>query len=61
MTKPSADPLALPAGEARPTGSPTTETYRAYLEDLTEWVCRFQSDGTILYVNDAFVRRTGYA
>jgi PAS domain S-box-containing protein len=32
----------------------SAETYRTFLEDLTEWVCRFQPDGTILYVNPAY-------
>jgi PAS domain S-box-containing protein len=30
--------------------------YRAVLEDQTELICRFRSDGTYLYVNDAFCR-----
>jgi PAS domain S-box-containing protein len=42
--------LALAASEAR---------YRAVLEDQTELICRFQTDGTIRYVNDAFCRFFG--
>ncbi len=30
--------------------------YLSILEDQTEFLCRFQTDGTILYVNDAFCR-----
>lgn len=33
--------------------------YRSLLEDLTETICRFKTDGTILYVNDAFCRLFG--
>jgi PAS domain S-box-containing protein len=41
---------ALAASEAR---------YRAVLEDQTELICRFQADGIILYVNDAYCRYFG--
>ena len=33
--------------------------YRALLEDQTELICRFQADGTILYVNNAYCRYFG--
>ena len=42
--------LALSASEQR---------YLGLLEDQTEVICRFKADGTILYVNDAFVRLFG--
>jgi diguanylate cyclase (GGDEF)-like protein/PAS domain S-box-containing protein len=32
------------------------DKYRSLLEDQTELICRFQADGVILYVNDAFCR-----
>jgi len=35
------------------------ERYRALLEDQTELIYRFKTDGTILYVNDAFCRFFG--
>ena len=43
----------------QPAGSLASETYRSFLADLTEWVCRFQPDGTILYANNAFCRFFG--
>lgn len=33
--------------------------YRAIVEDQTDLICRFQSDGTVLYVNDAYCRYFG--
>nr|QDA77054.1 PAS/PAC sensor protein [Jahnella sp. MSr9139] len=41
---------ALRASEAR---------YRAILEDQTELICRFRSDGTLTYVNEAYCRYFG--
>lgn len=35
------------------------ERYRAIVENLTEMVCRFRMDGTILFVNDAYARMVG--
>jgi diguanylate cyclase (GGDEF)-like protein/PAS domain S-box-containing protein len=35
------------------------ERYRGMLEDQTELICRFKTDGTILYVNDAYCRLFG--
>lgn len=49
-------PTTVPGAE---TPFLTAETYRGFLEDLTEWVCRFQPDGTILYVNPAFCQFFG--
>lgn len=35
------------------------ERYRGMLEDQAEIICRFKTDGTILYVNDAYCRLFG--
>ncbi|POZ54003.1 sensor domain-containing protein [Methylovulum psychrotolerans] len=45
-----------------PTDSPSSPSARRYLcvlEDQTEIICRFLTDGTILYVNDAYCRFFG--
>lgn len=51
-----AAPIAADEAKVRPD---STDLYRQFLEDLTEWVGRFQPDGTILYVNDAYCRFFG--
>lgn len=52
--------VQAPAGDRDPVPAPDgSDFYRGFLDDLTEWVCRFQSDGTILYANDAFCRFFG--
>jgi PAS domain S-box-containing protein len=35
--------------------------YRAVVENLEEMLCRFQADGTILFVNPAYARARGAA
>jgi PAS domain-containing protein len=37
----------------------TEELYRSVPEDLTEIICRYKADGTIIYVNDAYCRLFG--
>lgn len=61
MTNPASLPNPqAPAAEMPARQQPMhSEAYRGFLEDLTEWVCRFQPDGTILYVNAAFCRFFG--
>jgi PAS domain S-box-containing protein len=35
------------------------DRYRAVVEDLTEVICRFEADGTILFVNEVYCRFFG--
>jgi diguanylate cyclase (GGDEF)-like protein/PAS domain S-box-containing protein len=35
------------------------QRYHGIIEDQTDLICRFQADGTVLYVNDAFCRYFG--
>ena len=35
------------------------ETYRSVVDSLTEMVCRFRMDGTILFVNAAYAKARG--
>ncbi len=54
--------LRLELDEHRKTGEAlrkSEQRYRAIVEDQSEWICRFGSDGKITFVNEAFCRHTG--
>jgi PAS domain S-box-containing protein len=36
------------------------EKYRAVIEDQTEFICRFNQDGTLTFINDAYYRFSRY-
>lgn len=59
MTKDTPTAGSPPVAQNPASASADGDLYRNFLEDLTEWVCRFQPDGTILYVNGAFCRFFG--